>query len=109
MRLVLHGDVTAVARVLMSVTADRRNLLCSSILSQAHSADCYRKRFNKPHPDWGNGSLMGMERSMGLQTEPELTDLEYCDCLERVFSGRRHWRAFQSNRTRNSGKAVPLD
>ena len=45
MRLVLHGDVTAVARVLMSVTADRRNLLCSSILSQAHSADCYRKRF----------------------------------------------------------------
>ena len=109
MRLVLHGDVTAVARVLMSVTADRRNLLCSSILSQAHSADCYRKRFNRPHPDWVNGSLMALARSMGLQTEPELTDLEYCDCLERVFSGLRHWRASQSNRTRNSGKAVPLD
>ena len=57
MRLVLHGDVTAVARVLMSVTDDRRNLLCSSILSQAHSADCYRKRFNRPHPDWESAAL----------------------------------------------------
>jgi hypothetical protein len=109
MRLVLHGDVTSVARVLMSVTADRWIFLCSSILSQAHSADCYRKRFKRPYPDWGNGSLMAMGRSIGLQTELELTDLEYCDCLERVFSGLRHWRLSQSNRTRNSGKAAPMD
>ena len=87
MRPVMHGDVTALARALMSVPADMRNQLCNLILSQTHSADCYRKRFNKPHPDWGNGSLMAMARGMGLQAEPELAHVDYCDCLERVFAG----------------------
>ena len=108
MRPVMHGDVTALARALMSVPADTRNQLCNLILSQTHSADCYRKRFNKPHSDWGNGSLMAMARGMGLQAEPELAHVDYCDCLERVFAGLRRWRLSQSNPTRSSGTAAPL-
>jgi hypothetical protein len=104
----MHGDVTALARALMSVPADMRNQLCNLILSQTHSADCYRKRFNNPHPDWGNGSLMAMARGMGLQAEPELAHVDYCDCLERVFAGLRRWRLSQSNPTRSSGTAAPL-
>ena len=101
MRPVLHGDLTALARTLLPVPVVSLSQLYHYILSQAHSADCYRKRFNRPHPIWGNGSLIAAARSTDQQAEPDLANLEYCDCLELVFAGLRHGRQSQSSRTRN--------
>lgn len=52
-------DLVAAARVLSGHPPAARAALADRLLAEAHAADQYRKRLGRPHPDWGNGSLMG--------------------------------------------------
>ena len=70
---------------------------------------CYRKIFHRPHPDWGNGSLLAAVRSNPLLNEPNLANAQYCHCLELVFAALRQWRLAQLNRMRSPRIIAQLD
>jgi hypothetical protein len=58
MRRCLIGDLTTAAAVLSAAAPQDRARLADRLLAEAHAAHLYAKRFAKPHPSWGNGSLM---------------------------------------------------
>ena len=58
MRRCLIGDLTTAAAVLSAAAPPDRARLADRLLAEAHAAHLYAKRFAKPHPRWGNGSLM---------------------------------------------------
>lgn len=58
MRLCLLDDLLCGARALALIAPQRRAAFAATLLDQAHAAHAYAKRFRRPHPRWGNGSLM---------------------------------------------------
>lgn len=93
MRPVLHGDVVAVARVLLWAPEVGRHALMRQLLEQASVADLFRKRLGRGHPVWGNGSLMAAAMSRPMMREPFLDDPDYCRCLVVVFEALILWRS----------------
>ena len=85
MRQVLHGDVVAAARVLFAVPDAARAGLLARMLDEAHWADLYRKRTERAHPVWGDGSLMTAALRRAPPPEPTLSDRRYCSCLVQVL------------------------
>lgn len=96
MRPVLHGDVSAAARVLLAVPPTDRNRLCTRMIHEAELADKHVGQTGRLHPLFGNGSLMAAARSRRLADEPGFDDPQYCQCFEMVL---RHLIRFQINRT----------
>lgn len=86
MRPVMHGDLTALARHLLTLAAPQRPTACAQLIAQADAADRYRKRFGRAHPRWGNGTLMARARVLPLPPEPCLQDVEYARCLILVLT-----------------------
>jgi len=84
-RQVLHADVVAAARVLLSETDEGRAGLLARMLDEAHWADLYRKRTGRAHPIWGDGSLMTAALRRPAPPEPPLSDSRYCGCLVQVL------------------------
>ena len=85
MRPVLHGDVSAAARVLYLMPAPLRALACKRMIDEAEAADRFSARTGRVHPLFGNGSLMGAARKRKLAPEPGFDDREYCQCFEQVL------------------------
>lgn len=88
MRRLLHDDVVAAGRLLLSVDKGaRRDLLCT-IIRRAHWADKYRKRIGRAHPVWGNGSLGDAARlalPQALPPERCLNDRDFAGCMALVL------------------------
>ena len=86
MRPVLIGDVLALARVLFVLGEEEWAVCADRLLWQAHVADRYRKRLGKPHPAWGNGSLMAVTGAEPkADAEPFLSDLRWLRALSCVL------------------------
>ncbi len=68
MRRCLIGDITTAAAVLSAAAPPDRARLADRLLAEAHAAHLYTKRFAKPHPRWGNGSLMA--RALAIFPKP---------------------------------------
>lgn len=81
MRPVLHGDLVAAARVLLGLPAEERPARMRQLLDAADLGDRYRRRFGRPHPRFGNGSLMAAASAWPMPIEPGLDSREYLDCL----------------------------
>lgn len=81
----LHGDVVALARVLLGVEKARRACVCTQIFDRAHVADKYRKRFGRSHKHFGSGSLVSACWGMAKVPEPFLSDKDYAHCLKVIF------------------------
>ncbi len=62
MRPVLWPDVDRAAGALLAVPEALRPRLAAQMVREADIADRWRKRFGRPHPDWGEGSLLGGAR-----------------------------------------------
>ena len=58
MRRITMADLAAVAQFLARRPASDRPALLDRLISQAQAADCYSRRLRRPHPDWGDGSLL---------------------------------------------------
>lgn len=58
MRLCMTDDLLAGARALSCLPEAAREALAERLLTEAHAAHHYAKRLRRPHPVWGNGSLM---------------------------------------------------
>lgn len=85
MRTILLGDIIAAARTLLYVHRSLRFSLLKILIQQADAAHDYHKRMSKPHPVWGNGSLMARANAEPQIVEPFLSDIEYLGALEMVI------------------------
>ena len=77
MRSLRHADVIAAARVVLGVPEHRRATLCACLLRQADWADRFTRRLGKPHPAWGNGTLLGAASAWPMMAEPTFDDPAY--------------------------------
>jgi len=100
MRPVLHTDITAVAKTLLSIPENLRAERFYRMLVQAEAADAYRKRFGRWHPVWGNGSLLAAAAPATAGAEPFLDDPEYCGCLAMIFEALVQWRCEKAHLNR---------
>lgn len=96
MRPILHGDVTAAARVLLIAPREDRDRLCARMICEAELADKHVGQTGRLHPLFGNGSLMAAARNRQLAEEPSFDNLQFCQCFELVL---RHLIERQLTRT----------
>ncbi len=93
MRQILLGDVTAAARALVTAPPGDRARLIRLWLDQAHMAHAFHKRIGRPHPLWGNGSLMARALAAGPRAEPLPSDPDYLSALRLVIEALLDRRA----------------
>ena len=77
MRTLLLGDIIAAARALMFVQGAGREALLDVMITEADAAYRFHKRMLKPHPKWGNGSLMARANIEPQVDEPLASDADY--------------------------------
>lgn len=58
MRRCLIGDILAAASVLPAADLLQMQISGARLIAEADAAHRYAKRLGRPHPAWGNGSLM---------------------------------------------------
>ncbi len=58
MRRCLIGDLLAAADCVAGMAGDDQARHLARLLAEAHAAHRYARRFGRPHPLWGDGSLM---------------------------------------------------
>ena len=85
MRTVLIGDIIAAARAIIALPAPEQPGFMETILDQAHAAHSFHKRLLKPHPAWGNGSLMARANKELQIAEPFASDAAYLLALHTVI------------------------
>ncbi len=70
MRRVLLGDLVAAACCLAGAPQNSRAALASRLITEADAAHRYMKRFARPHPNWGTGSIE--TRANALKSGPNI-------------------------------------
>jgi hypothetical protein len=86
MRTILIGDIIAAARALLAAPPDNRIGLLDTIIQQANAAHHFHKHLSKPHPVWGNGSLMARANLEPQMPEPFASDTDYLQTLQLVIA-----------------------
>jgi hypothetical protein len=81
MRTLTYPDLCTLARALLAVESDRRLSLARHILDCAHYAETYRRKLNRAHPRWGNGSVDAAARSFPLAPASGFGNAEFCACF----------------------------
>lgn len=85
MRTVLMGDIIAAARVILQAPSVCRKGLLNDMIRQTDAAHHFQKRLGKPHPTWGNGSLLARANCELQVREPYLSDIAYLHALQMVI------------------------
>jgi serine O-acetyltransferase len=93
MRALQVGDIIAVARVL--ILRDRAGWAGSveRFLYEAHVAHSFHKRRRRPHPLWGNGSLMARANTEAFAPQPRDGDEDFLSALRLCLGVIADWRA----------------
>jgi hypothetical protein len=86
MRTILLGDIIAAARALLAAPSDNRIGLLDTMIQQANAAHHFHKRLSRPHPNWGNGSLMARANLEPQMSEPFASDIDYLQTLQLVIA-----------------------
>lgn len=87
MRPVQLADIEVAARSLWPLHDHAaRQARVRSILTEARIADKYRKRMGKPHPHFGNGTLMSAATGFAIAPRPSRCDRDYLACLAIVIA-----------------------
>lgn len=85
MRTALHGDAVSVARVLLGAPPERRRWILLRICREADLAHRFFRDRHRPHPIWGDGSLMTAALRRHPLPEPGLDSADYCRCLAMTY------------------------
>ncbi len=85
MQTLLMGDLTAAARAILAVPPMMQPGAVKNMLMQAHAAHLYLKRYARPHPLWGNGSLMARANTEPQKPEPFAANIDYLSALALVI------------------------
>lgn len=75
MRRCLIGDLLAAADCVAGMAGAERRRHLARLLDEAHAAHRYARRFGRPHPVWGDGSLMARVLAERPAAELGLLDL----------------------------------
>ncbi|OOY28623.1 hypothetical protein BMI90_08175 [Thioclava sp. L04-15] len=94
MRRAREGDLLTAARVATLWPEAERHGRLMRLFDEAHAADLYSKRPGRPHPIWGDGTLMAAALGrigVGLdeRTLPVATLGAVCQAFELWRTGRR--------------------
>ncbi len=92
MRSVLIGDIVAAARVLLAAPPQENAKHLALMFDRAHVAHKVSKHLGRPHPQWGNGSLMAVAHQLPQRREPFVSDPAYLAALQLVIGGLIAWR-----------------
>ncbi|PUB13120.1 DUF7742 family protein [Yoonia sediminilitoris] len=84
MRPVQFADIEIAARVLRRAPADRRASIIGQILQDADTADRYRKRLRRLHPQYGDGSLMSAALRHDKAPRPASCDALHLRCIAQI-------------------------
>jgi hypothetical protein len=93
MRALQMGDLIAVARVLILRNRDDWAGLAERFLLQAHAAHAFHKRRRRPHPLWGNGSLMARANMEVFAPQPRDGAADFLAALQVSLAVVAEWRA----------------
>jgi serine O-acetyltransferase len=97
MRALQVGDLIAVARVLILRERHEWRALVQMFLQQAHAAHAFHKRRRRPHPQWGNGSLMARANTEVFAPQPRDGDADFLAALQHCLAAIAAWRAHRAN------------
>lgn len=86
----MHTDAVAAARVLLRHPRDRRPWVLHRMLSEAITADDWRRRTGRIHPRWGDGTLMSAALRRPTASEPPLSDPAWCRLMAYVYLALAH-------------------
>ncbi len=107
MRGVLVGDLEYAVAALLSQDPAIWDDIARAMITQAHLADCARKRLGRAHPQFGTGSLMSAASKRARSRRRNRCDATYCAALAVVLAALRDWRADPS-RGCTTCSAAPL-
>jgi hypothetical protein len=71
MRRVGLGDLVAAAGALAAVPFGDRGALMVQMLTEAETADAFRRREGRMHPEFGNGTLMAVALARPQGAQPQ--------------------------------------
>jgi serine O-acetyltransferase len=92
MRAVQVGDLIAVARVLILHEPRQWAGMAQGFLTQAHAAHAFHKRHRRPHPTWGNGSLMARANAEAFVAQPRDGDARFLAAMQVGLAAIADWR-----------------
>ncbi len=87
MRALHLSDLNLGARTLLRARETDRAQFIKTLLEQAHTADKYRKRTGRAHPEFGNGTLSDACGAHARLPMPDRCDPQYLRCLSDVIKG----------------------
>ncbi len=88
MRPIYPSDLQDAARALLAAPARRRPEIAKNLLLRAQVADKYRKCHNRPHPEFGVGSLGDAARSYPRGPLPRGCNAEYLACMQVMIAAQ---------------------
>ena len=77
MRVVHLTDLDLAVRVLLAHPPQTQGCAARRMVSGARVADRYRKRLQRRHPDWGDGSLSSAALAIGRPVPPSPCNASY--------------------------------
>ncbi|SNT38816.1 hypothetical protein SAMN04488078_11292 [Antarctobacter heliothermus] len=89
MKPVLPGDVSAVARMLLTVPPHARPERADQLIDEARAADAHCRRTGRAHPRWGDGTLMAAAHGHPMGQEVCFDDPDYLDCQLAILHALR--------------------
>ena len=92
MRAVQVGDLIAVARVLILHDRGDWAAMAHRFVVQAHAAHAFHKRHYRPHPVWGNGSLMARANAEAFMPQPRDGDMRFLAAMQAGLAAIADWR-----------------
>jgi len=87
-RRVIHTDLIALARVLLTRAPGERAEVVAQALEETQKAARYRRGTGLAHPEFGDGTLEGWAGKRRRVPEPWVEDPDYADCLILIL---KHW------------------
>lgn len=81
MRRCLIGDILVAASALTPAGLPQMQISGARLIAQADAAHRYAKRHGRPHPRWGNGSLMARAMAEPVVQQPNFSCATYLVAL----------------------------
>jgi len=106
MRRIMLADLSAIAQLLARWPAADRPAQLDRLLLQTQAADCFARRFGRPHPQWGNGSLLS--RACAEANIPPPEDHHYWASLSLVAAAIAARRPAPSAQTLGLSDSRPI-
>lgn len=84
MRRCLIGDIIAAAAALTFADLPQMQVSGARLIAQADAAHRYTKRYGRPHPLWGNGSLMARAMAEPVVITPNFSCPRYLGAFQAI-------------------------